>query len=131
MNYYKDAELMSLNENDIRGYLQKIIQDKKSNSYVNQAVNSIKFYYEIVKEMPNRFYSIERPRPDNNLPKVISKEEVFSIIKHTNNIKHKCIISLLYSAGLRRSELLNLKITDIDSKLTLIRLQHQKVIRIG
>ena len=126
MNYYKNAELMSLNENDIRAYLQKLIQDGKSNSYVNQAVNSIKFYYEIVKEMPNRFYSIERPRSDHNLPKVISKEEVFSIIKHTNNIKHKCIVSLLYSAGLRRSELLNLKITDIDSKRMLIRVTASK-----
>ena len=76
IKHYKDAELMSLNENDIRGYLQKIIQDKKSNSYVNQAVNIIKFYYEIVKQMPNRFYSIERPSADNNFPKFISKEEV-------------------------------------------------------
>ena len=126
MNYYKESELMSLNEHDIRAYLQKIIQDGKSNSYVNQAVNSIKFYYEIVKEMPNRFYSIERPRATQALPKVISKEEVFSIIKHTNNIKHKCIVSLLYSAGLRRSELLNLKITDIDSKRMLIRVTAAK-----
>ena len=102
--------------------IQKIIQDKKSNSYANQTVNSFKFYYEIVKEIPNTFFSIELPRTDNNLPKVISKEEVFSIIKHTNNIKHKCIVSLLYSKVLRRSELLNLKITDIDSKSTLIRI---------
>ena len=120
INYYKQHELLEINEDLIRKYLQKLIQDGKSNSYVNQAVNSIKFYYEVVLGMPNRFYSIERPRSENKLPKVISKEEVLAIIKATNNIKHKCIVSLLYSAGLRRSELLNLKITDINSKRMLI-----------
>lgn len=126
INYYKQHELLEINEDLIRKYLQKLIQDGKSNSYVNQAVNSIKFYYEVVLGMPNRFYSIERPRAENKLPKVISKEEVLAIINATNNIKHKCIVSLLYSAGLRRSELLNLKITDIDSKRMLIRVEGAK-----
>lgn len=126
INYYKNAQLLELNENHIRHYLQKLVQDKKSNSYINQSVNSIKFYYEIVLGMPNRFYAVERPRHQQTLPKVISKEEVLAIIQNTNNIKHKCIVSLLYSAGLRRSELLNLKITDIDSKRMLIRVNGSK-----
>ena len=126
INYYRDAEIMSLNENDIRSYLQKLIQEGKSNSYVNQMVNAIKFYYEVVKEMPNRFYSVERPRKEHKLPKVLSKEEIKAIIAHTNNIKHKCIVSLLYSSGLRRSELLNLKPADIDSKRMLIRVNGGK-----
>ena len=126
INYYKQHELLEINEDLIRKYLQKLIQDGKSNSYINQAVNSVKFYYEVVLGMPNRFYSIERPRSENKLPKVISKEEVLAIINATNNIKHKCIVSLLYSAGLRRSELLNLKITDIDSNRMLIRVENSK-----
>ena len=89
-------------------------------------INAIKFYYEVVKEMPNRFYSVERPRKEFKLPKVISKEEVKRIIANTNNIKHKCIVSLLYSAGLRRGELLNLKMEDIDSKRMLIRVNSGK-----
>ena len=76
--------------------------------------------------MPNRFYEIERPRKESKLPTVISKEEVLSIIGSTNNIKHKCIIKLLYSSGLRRSELLNLKLADVDSKRMLIRVQGSK-----
>jgi integrase/recombinase XerD len=76
--------------------------------------------------MPNRFYSIERPRKREILPKVISLEEVQSIIKNTNNIKHRCIVSLLYSAGLRRSELLNLKMEDIDSKRMVITVKNGK-----
>lgn len=126
INYYKKYDLLEINEEMIRLYLQKLIQDGKSNSYINQAVNSIKFYYEMVLGMPNRFYAIERPRPETKLPKVISKEDVLALINATNNIKHKCIVSLLYSAGLRRSELLNLKITDIDSKRMLIRVEGAK-----
>jgi len=126
INHYKDQELLSLNENDIRNYLQKLIQEERSNSYINQAINAIKFYYEVVLGMPNRFYDIERPRKANKLPKVLSKEDVFMIIDNTNNIKHRCIVSLLYSAGLRRGELLNLKLEDIDSKRMLIRVEAAK-----
>ncbi len=120
INYYKEKELSAINESDIRSFLQTLVQRKVSNSYLNQAINAIKFYYEVVLGMPNRYYEIERPRKESKLPKVISKEEVLSIIKNTNNIKHRCIVELLYSAGLRRSELLNLKIDDIDSKRMLV-----------
>ena len=120
INYYRDKSLSSIDENDIRNYLQELVKEGRSHSYLNQAVNSVKFYYEVVMGMPNRFYSIERPRPEHKLPKVISQEEVADLIKNTSNLKHKCIISLLYSAGLRRGELLNLKTEDIDSKRMLI-----------
>jgi len=126
INHYKQTELTSIDENDIRNYLKVLVKEGRSASYLNQMINSIKFYYEIVLGMPNRFYSIERPTKKQQLPKVISLEEVQSIINNTNNIKHKCIVSLLYSAGLRRSELLNLKITDIDSKRMVITVRNGK-----
>ncbi len=126
INHYKEKELKTINESDIRAFLQKLIQRNVSNSYLNQAINAIKFYYEVVLGMPNRFYEIERPRKESKLPTVISKEEVLSIIENANNIKHRCIIQLLYSAGLRRSELKNLKIEDIDSKRMLIRVEETK-----
>lgn len=121
LNHYSDKKLEDLNELDVRAYLQKQIQEGFSHSYLNQAINAIKFYYEVVLEMPNRFYAIERPRPEEKLPKVLAKEEVLAIIENTNNIKHRCIVSLLYSAGLRRSEVLNLKPDDIDSKRMVIK----------
>jgi site-specific recombinase XerD len=126
INHYKDKELKSIDENDIRSYLQLMVQQNKSNSYINQMINSIKFYFEVVLEMPNRFYSIERPRKHESLPKVISLEEVQLLINNTNDIKHKCIVSLLYSAGLRRNELLNLKLEDIDSKRMVINIKNGK-----
>ncbi|MGJ8716591.1 MAG: site-specific tyrosine recombinase/integron integrase [Maribacter stanieri] len=126
INYYNTKDLISINESDVRGYILKLIQEDKSNAYINLAINSIKFYYESVLGMPNRFYKIERPRKEKKLPKVLSKEDVLSIIANTNNLKHKCIVSLLYSSGIRRNESVNLKISDIDSKRMLIRIEAAK-----
>ncbi len=126
INHYPNKNLVALSEQEIRAYLQFLIKQNKSNSYINQAINSIKFYYEVVMEMPNRFYSIERPRKEHKLPKVLSKIEIRSIIDSTNNLKHRCIIGLLYSAGLRRSELLTLKLTDIDSKRMVVFIRSAK-----
>ncbi|MGB0888599.1 MAG: site-specific tyrosine recombinase/integron integrase [Vicingaceae bacterium] len=126
INYFKHWELTHIDEEQIRNYLQQLVHQGKSHSHINQVINSIKFYYEIVLEMPNRFYSIERPIRKETLPKVISLEEVAELIKHTNNIKHRCIVSLLYSSGLRRGELLNLKLTDIDSKRMVIKVINGK-----
>ena len=96
INHFKETELNKIDEFQIKGYLQSLVINGKSDSYINQMVNSIKFYYEVVMEMPNRFYAIDRPRKKEKLPKVISLEEVQLIIKNTNNIKHHkqccCII---------------------------------------
>ncbi|EPR70425.1 putative tyrosine recombinase [Winogradskyella psychrotolerans RS-3] len=126
INHYYAYDPITLNENDVREYLQKLIQKDRSNSYINLTINSIKFFYEVVHEMPNRFYSIERPRKEKKLPEVLSKEEIIKIIANTNNLKHKCIVGLLYSSGLRRSELLNLNVTDIDSKRMVIKINNAK-----
>lgn len=126
INFHSSTNLMEINEINIRNYISILSKENKSKSFLNQMINSIKFYYEIVESMPNRFYEIERPIKKNILPKIISLEEVKAIINNTNNIKHKCIVSLMYSAGLRRSELLNLKITDIDSKRMVINVKNTK-----
>ncbi|WP_418511835.1 site-specific tyrosine recombinase/integron integrase [Corallibacter sp.] len=120
INYYSAKDIDQINEVDIRDYLKVLIQSKRSNSYINQSINSIKFYYEVVMGMPNRLYRIERPRKHKKLPTVLSKTEIKSLIECTNNLKHRCIVSLLYSSGLRRNELINLKINDIDSSRMLI-----------
>ena len=126
INYYKTVDLNSINEEKIREYLLLQVKKGVADSTLNQIVNSIKFYYEIVLGMPNRYYHIERPRKKERLPEVLSKQEVKSIINNTNNIKHKCILSVIYSAGLRVNELINLKISDIDSKRMTIRIEDGK-----
>ena len=126
MNHFKERELLDIDEQDIRNYLQMLVHANKSESYLNQMVNAIKFYYELVMGMPNRFYLIDRPRASSKLPKVISKAEVKAILEATRNIKHRCIASLLYSAGLRRDELLSLKLTSIDSKRMVVIVEDAK-----
>ena len=126
INYYKSKQLLELSENEIKIYLSHLVKQGLSDSYVNQSINSIKFYYEIVLGMPNRFYDIERPIKSERLPEVISKEKVLQMIKSTRNLKHRCIIKLLYSAGLRRAELINLKISDIDSDRMFIKVRSGK-----
>lgn len=126
INFYPDKGVNVLGELEIRNYLKYLIANNASNSHLNMVINSIKFYYEIVMGMPNRFYAIERPRKTRKLPVVLSKEEVKAMIDGTSNLKHKCILSVLYSAGLRRSELIDLKIKDIESDRMLIKVNDAK-----
>ena len=123
INYYAEKDLLSIDENDIRDFLTHLVERGVSYSYQNQSINAIKFYYEIVLGLPNRYYHIDRPRKQERLPLVLSVEEVQQLISLTTNIKHKAILMCIYSAGLRMSELLNLKLTDIlsDRKLILVR----------
>jgi len=127
LNHYQSVDnLLELGENEIKAYLQHLVIQKRSDSYINQSINAIKFYYEVVKHMPNRFYSIDRPIKRETLPKVLSKEEIKAMIASTRNLKHRCIIELLYSAGIRLNELLSLEITDIDSSRMVINIRAGK-----
>ncbi|WP_350112131.1 site-specific tyrosine recombinase/integron integrase [Fulvivirga sp.] len=126
INYYPDKDIQELGEDEIRDYLSYQVKLGRSDSMLNQIINSIKFYYEIVLGMPNRFYDIERPNAREKLPEVLSKEEVQRILTQTSNLKHRCILSTIYSAGLRISEVLNLKIKDIDSSRMMIRIEGAK-----
>ncbi|MGM0531528.1 MAG: tyrosine-type recombinase/integrase, partial [Bacteroidota bacterium] len=79
-------------------------------------INAIKFYYEKVLGREKTYYNIDRPRRERKLPDVLSKDEVGAMLRATRNTKHKCILALIYSCGLRRGELINLKLEDVDSK---------------
>jgi integrase/recombinase XerD len=69
---------------------------------------------------------IKRPRKNKHLPVILSKEEVSKMIEVTDNLKHKAIMALLYSSGIRRDELLKMRPADIDSKRMLIRIPNGK-----
>lgn len=122
----KERDVMAISEYEIKDYLSRLVRKGLSESYVKLSLNAIKFYYEVVKEMPNRFYTIQLPRQSETLPKVIAKEDVLKMIDRTINLKHRCIIGLLYSAGLRRQELINLKLSDIDSKRMTVTIRQGK-----
>ena len=127
INYFPDRMTDDLTEKDIKDFSRYLVMTRKvSSSYQNQAINAIKFYFEKVKGGPRTFYAIDRPQREKILPQVCSEEEVISILKCTKNLKHKAILTTIYSAGLRISELINLKITNIDSDRMQIRVEQSK-----
>jgi site-specific recombinase XerD len=128
INYYSTKDLLEISEIEIKAYLLYLIEKRKvSSSYQNQVINAIKFYYEKVlgqKKLP--YIAIERPFKEKTLPTVLSVEEVMRIIKSVENIKHKAILLTIYSAGLRISEAINLKIADIDRNREVIIIKDAK-----
>ena len=123
LSFFLSKPLIDINELDIREYTHHIVRRGKSGSYQNQAINAIKFYFEQVLDMPQRFYEIDRPRKEQKLPSVLSEEEIIRLLSVTENLKHKAILTTIYACGLRLSELLALKLSDIqrDRNLLLVR----------
>lgn len=102
-----------------------IVYPQKSISYQNQAINAIKQYLTYL-DLDFEIGDIERPKKEKKLPVILSMSEVRRIIDHATNMKHKTLLSLIYSAGLRISEALNLEIRDIDSQRMLIHIRGAK-----
>jgi integrase/recombinase XerD len=114
-------------EADVHDYLFYMVSERNvSYSLQNQAINAIKFFNEHVKKGERKTYYIERPRRPLQLPTVLSQEEISDLINCTVNLKHRFIIILLYSSGLRISELLGLRKRDIDINRNLIQVRGGK-----
>jgi integrase/recombinase XerD len=127
INHFRDRELSEITEDEIRRYMNNLISERDiSDSEQNLAINAIKFYYEKVLGFQKKKYQLERPRRDSKLPLVLSEAEVGSILKGISNLKHKSIIYLIYSAGLRISEAVGMKITDIQTDRGLIMVRDAK-----
>lgn len=103
-----------------------ILKNQFSASYQNQIVNAIKLYFRIVKVTAIEIDKIHRPKREKKLPNVLSKEEVKQIINAPTNLKHKTMLSLIYSCGLRCGELLALQPHHIDSKRNVVLLKNSK-----
>jgi len=116
LKYVYPKPLYQVGREDVMQYhLDLITHHNISRSYQNQSINAIKFYLEHVLKQDRHVFELGRPVTQSKLPQVLSQKEVFAILKSTDNIKHKAILTCIYSAGLRISEVINLKISDIDS----------------
>ena len=125
--FYKDRPMESLtNEDVIRFNNEYILAKRLSGSFQNQMVNSIKKFFLIITNRRMDLEELHRPRREQKLPHVISKEEVKSILEAPRNLKHGAMLSLIYACGLRRSELLNLKPNHIDSRRKLLIIKQGK-----
>jgi site-specific recombinase XerD len=111
---------------DIRDYLCHLADVKDaSTSTLNIAINALKFYYGAV--LKRKFvYGVKRPKKDKKLPVVLSQKEVFRILSLVTNIKHRTILMLIYSGGLRVGEAVKLRVEDIDPERKLIYIKSAK-----
>jgi integrase/recombinase XerD len=116
INFNKGKEIDQLKPEDIEKFLLYITEDRNvSISYHNISICAIKFYYERVLQRAQVTYQINRPRREKILPEVLGEDDIRRLLSVVDNLKHKCILMTIYSGGLRLSEVVGLRISDIDS----------------
>lgn len=135
-SYCKSMEVMEnrlskriseITEDDLKCYLhEKIAKQKCSTSFVNQHISAYKIFVQDVLKQDWEEIKIKRPRRVQKLPVVLSFEEVERLMSTPRNIKHKAMLMLMYSAGLRQQELLQMKPSSIDSERMLVHVSQGK-----
>jgi integrase/recombinase XerD len=99
---------------DIEAWQHHLATERRlSNSSLEQAVNAVRYYYAKVLGDADRVRFIERPRRERKLPTVLSEDEVAALLRSVDNLKHRCMLMLLYAGGLRLSELIHLRVGDL------------------
>lgn len=127
LKYFREKEIESITNQDVIDYNNDYIQKNGySASFQNQTVNAIKLFFDKVLHSKIETASVHRPKRAKELPNVLSKEEVRGILSSLNNIKHRAMLSLIYSCGLRRGELLALKPEHVDSNRNLLIIKKAK-----
>ncbi|MBW7888995.1 MAG: tyrosine-type recombinase/integrase [Bacteroidetes bacterium] len=113
----KDRSVNKLTAETIRSYFLYCIKKlKMTENQLHSRFNAVKFYFEKVLKREKIFVEIPRPKKPSRLPKVINAKEIKKMFDSTENIKHNLMLKLCYGMGLRVSEIVNLKIRDIDSR---------------
>ncbi|MGV3696926.1 site-specific tyrosine recombinase/integron integrase [Flavobacterium sp.] len=125
--FYRNKPIDSITNDDIIIYHNDfILKNGLSASYQNQIINAIKLFFMIVGNRTVEVEKIHRPRREKKLPNVLGKEEIKRILEAHRNLKHKTMLCLMYSCGLRRGELLGLRPRDIDSKRNIVFVEQSK-----
>jgi len=113
LRYYRNKDVKKITKKDVKNYIDKLIEKKAAGNTVNVYLNSIKFLME--KILGRRLmYKIKFSKVPKRLPTVLTKEEVKNLFNTIENKKHKLMIELMYSAGLRVSELTHLRVKDFE-----------------
>jgi integrase/recombinase XerD len=125
--FFREKPVGEITNEDVIVYNNDyILKNNLSASYQNQIVNAIKLFFQTVRDTKMIVDKIHRPKRAKLLPNVLSKEEVKAVLNAHSNIKHKMMLSLIYSCGLRCGELLALKPVHIDSKRNIVLLKNSK-----
>jgi site-specific recombinase XerD len=114
--YYHNTLPEKLTEQQVRDYMVYLVDKVQcSASYQRQVINAIKLFFQMVVHQPLSELAVTAPRRKKLLPVVLSEAEVASLLSQVTNLKHKALLYCIYSAGLRRNEVLELTVADIDS----------------
>ena len=125
--YFNDRALLEIGAEEIRQYLLSLINEKQaSQSYYNQAINAIKLLYAKVLQRPRAIEEIHRPRRERRLPVVLSREAVERMVNEVDNRKHRTLLILMYSSGLRVGEIVRLRLEDIDFDRKMVHVRRAK-----
>lgn len=112
----KNHDVDNLDPEKLKSYFYYCIDKLKlSENLIHSRMNAIKFYFEQVLHREKMFFDIPRPKKPSLLPKSISTRDIKKMLAAVENNKHKLLLKMCYGMGLRVSELVNLKISDIDS----------------
>ncbi|MFH0978288.1 MAG: site-specific tyrosine recombinase/integron integrase [Candidatus Woesearchaeota archaeon] len=106
-------EAQDVSSEDVKKYISYLMQNKQKPSSVSLALSSLKFYFHEVLKKPV-LATIKPPKQEKKIPTVLTKEEVKKLLAVIENSKHKVLVELLYSSGLRVSEAVSLKVDDLD-----------------
>lgn len=127
LSFFSNKKVAEIDNQDAIIYNNEyILKNNLSSSYQNQIVNAIKLFFTSQCDKKIVIEKIHRPKREKNLPNVLSKEEIKLILEAHSNLKHKTMLSLIYSCGLRCGELLALKPVHIDSKRNIVLLKNAK-----
>ena len=119
-----DKQIIHCNSKDFQSYLDNY--KFTSVSQQNQVINAIRFLYKYGLDKKYDKVSFKRPKSEKKLPKVVDGNFIINQLSKIENIKHKAILTLTFSVGLRVSEIVNIKIEDIDTKRMLIHIKNAK-----
>ena len=126
-SYFEHKNPENINPSDIEQFINKMVLDYNiSQSYQKVLVGAIKLFYNELLRKNYKLNYLYPDRPEKKLPIVLDKTEVQLLLNSVQNLKHKTVLSMIYSAGLRLGEVIEMKLNDIDSKRMLIRIVQGK-----
>lgn len=127
VDFLGDRPLTEVNKRDVELFVeQKIASQNYAISTHRQCMSAIKHFLELHPEMLVETPDLKRPAKSKYLPTVLSKEEVLRLLTATRNLKHRAILAMIYSSGLRIGELLNLRLSDLDVERRQIFIKNSK-----
>lgn len=111
---------------ELDAYFLKMMKEKHSNTYVNQAISALRFWFKAVLKRSDFPIQWVRPKRNKTLPSVFSEEEVLALFDSTSNLKHRLLLTLAYSSGLRVSEVVRLQKRDFDVSRKMLHIRQAK-----